>query len=130
MSETCDVTVRRDIGLVSENSATLPQAFTYRGSGSGGTCNTDPAFFIASLAPNTGPADGGTIVTLTGSGFGSTASLMRVDFGGAPATIIAISNTTIVVSTPRHTLANPDVPETVDVTVTDLGSPAQRCARA
>jgi hypothetical protein len=129
ISETCDVSVRRDIGLVSENSATLPQAFTYRGNGSGGTCNTDPAFFIASLAPITGPADGGTTVVLTGSGFGSTASLMRVDFGGAPATIVAISNTSISVSTPRHTLASPVVPETVDVTVTDLGSPAQRCAR-
>jgi hypothetical protein len=129
VSETCDVSVRRDIGLVSENSATLPQAFTYRGNGSGAICNTDPTFFIASLTPNSGPPDGGTVVTLTGSGFGSTASLMRVDFGGTPATIVTISNTTVVVSTPRHTLASPDVPETVDVTVTDLGSPVQRCAR-
>jgi PKD repeat protein len=54
---------------------------------------------------------------------------MRVDFGGTPATITAISNTTIVVSTPIRTLANPNNPETVDVTVTDLGSPTQRCAR-
>ncbi len=129
ISETCDVSVRRDIGLVSENSATLPQAFTYRGNGSGGTCNTDPTFFIASLTPNSGPPDGGTAITLTGSGFGSTASLMRVDFGGTPATIVSISDTTIVVSTPRRTLASPNVPETVDVTVTDLGSPVQRCAR-
>ena len=129
ISETCDVSVRRDIGLVSENSATLLQAFTYRGNGSGTTCNTDPTFFISSLTPNTGPPDGGTTVTLTGSGFGPTASLMRVDFGGTPATITAISNTTIVVSTPIRTLANPNNPETVDVTVTDLGSPTQRCAR-
>ena len=129
ISETCDVSVRRDIGLVSENSATLLQAFTYRGNGSGTTCNTDPTFFISSLTPNTGPPDGGTTVTLTGSGFGPTASLMRVDFGGTPATITAISNTTIVVSTPIRTLADPSNPETVDVTVTDLGSPTQRCAR-
>jgi hypothetical protein len=129
ISETCDVSVRRDIGLVSENSATLPQAFTYRGNGSGATCNTDPTFFIASLTPNSGPPDGGTTVTLTGSGFGSTASLLRVDFGGTPATIVGVSNTSISVSTPRRTLANPSVPETVDVTVTDLGSPVQRCAR-
>ena len=54
---------------------------------------------------------------------------MRVDFGGTPATIVSISDTTIVVSTPRRTLASPNVPETVDVTVTDLGSPVQRCAR-
>jgi large repetitive protein len=129
ISETCDVVVTRDIGLVSQQSATLFQAFTYRGNGSGGICNTDPTFFIASLTPNSGPPDGGTTITLTGSGFGSTASLLRVDFGGTPATIVAISNTTIVVSTPRRTLASPNVPETVDVTVTDLGSPVQRCAR-
>src|ERR1017187_3047010 len=129
ISETCDVTVTRDIGLVSENSATLLQAFTYRGKGSGTTCNTGSTFFISSLTPNTGPPDGGTTVTLTGSGFGTTASLMRVDFGGTPATIVGITNTTIVVSTPIRTLADPSNPETVDVTVTDLGSPTQRCAR-
>jgi hypothetical protein len=129
ISETCDVVVTRDIGLVSQQSATLFQAFTYRGNGSGAACNTDPTFFIASLTPNSGPPDGGTAITLTGSGFGSTASLMRVDFGGTPATIVSISDTTIVVSTPRRTLASPNVPETVDVTVTDFGSPTQRCAR-
>ncbi len=129
ISETCDVSVTRDIGLVSQNSATLPQAFTYRGNGSGTTCNTDPTFFISNLTPNTGPPDGGTSVTLTGSGFGTTASLMRVDFGGTPATIVGITNTSLQVSTPIRTLANPSNPETVDVTVTDLGSPTQRCAR-
>jgi len=131
LSETCDVVVTRDIGLVSQQSATLAQAFTYRGNGSGATCNTDPTFFIASLTPNSGPPDGGTIVTLTGSGFGSTAALLRVDFGGTPATILpsGFSNTQIQVSTPRRTLASPNTPETVDVTVTDLGSPVQRCAR-
>jgi hypothetical protein len=129
VSETCDVVVTRDIGLVSQQSATLPQAFTYRGTGSGATCNTDPTFFISSLAPNSGPADGATVVTITGSGFGSNASLLRVDFGGTPATIVSVSNTTISVSSPRRTLVNPIIPETVDVTVTDLGSPTQRCAR-
>jgi len=129
ISETCDVVVTRDVGLVSQQSATLTQAFTYRGTGSGAACNTDPTFFISSLAPNSGPPAGGTLVTLTGSGFGTTASLMRVDFGGTPATIAAISNNSIQVSTPIRTLASPNVPETVDVTVTDLGSPTQRCAR-
>ena len=129
ISETCDVIVTRDIGLVSQQSATLAQAFTYRGTGSGATCNTDPTFFIASLTPNSGGPDGGVAVTITGSGFGSTASLMRVDFGGTPATIVSISDTTIVVSSPRRTLASPNTPETVDVTVTDFGSPVQRCAR-
>ncbi|MEO8586174.1 MAG: IPT/TIG domain-containing protein [Acidobacteriota bacterium] len=129
VSEACDVVVTRDIGLVSQQSATAPRPFTYTGNGSGGVCNTDPTFFIASLTPTSGSPDGGTTVTLTGSGFGSNASLLRVDFGGTPATITNVSNTTIVVSTPRRALSSPNVPETVDVTVTDLGSQAQRCAR-
>jgi hypothetical protein len=129
VSEACDVIVTRDIGLVSQQTATAPKPFTYTGNGSGGVCNTDPTFFIASLTPTSGSPDGGTTVTLTGSGFGSNASLLRVDFGGTPATITNVSNTVIVVSTPRRTLSSPNVPETVDVTVTDLGSQAQRCAR-
>lgn len=129
VSEACDVIVTRDIGLVSQQTATAPKPFTYTGNGSGGACNTDPTFFIASLTPTSGSPDGGTTVTLTGSGFGANASLLRVDFGGTPATITNVSNTVVVVSTPRRTLSNPNVPETVDVTVTDLGSQAQRCAR-
>jgi hypothetical protein len=129
LSKACDVVVTRDIGLCSQQSATSPQQFTYRGSGGNAACNTDPTFFISSIAPNSGGPDGGTAVVITGGGFGSTASLLRVDFGGVPATIVGVSNISISVSTPRHTLASPDMPETVDVTVTDLGSPVQRCAR-
>jgi hypothetical protein len=130
VSEACDVIVTRDIGLVSQQSATAPKPFTYSGTGGNAACNTDPSFFISSISPNTGNPDGGVSVTIVGSGFGSNPALLRVDFGGIPATILgAITNTSIVVSSPRRTLANPNVPETVDVTVTDLGSVNQRCAR-
>jgi hypothetical protein len=130
VSEACDVIVTRDLGLVTQQSATAPKPFTYSGTGGNAVCNTDPSFFIASIAPNSGVPDGGASVTITGSGFGSNPALLRVDFGGIPATILgAITNTTIVVSSPRRTLASPDVPETVDVTVTDLGSVNQRCSR-
>jgi len=130
VSEACDVIVTRDIGLVSQQTATAPKPFTYSGTGGNAVCNTDPSFFMSSVLPNSGVPDGGASITITGSGFGSNPALLRVDFGGIPATILgSISNTTIVVSSPRRTLASPDVPETVDVTVTDLGSVNQRCAR-
>jgi len=126
--QACDVAVTTDLGLVSQQSAVLPQSFVYRGGGTGG-CNTDPNFFLSSLSPNTGSPDGGTIVNISGGGFPSQAASVRVDFGGNPAQIASVSPTQVSVSTPRRTLANPDVPETVDVTVTDLGSSAGRCAR-
>ena len=127
--QACDVAVTTDLGLVSQQSAVLPQAFTYRGGGGTGGCNTDPSLFLSSLSPNTGSPDGGTVINISGGGFPTQAASVRVDFGGNPAQIASVSPTQISVSTPRRSLANPDVPETVDVTVTDLGSPTVRCAR-
>ncbi|HVO50295.1 MAG TPA: IPT/TIG domain-containing protein [Thermoanaerobaculia bacterium] len=131
VSESCPVVVTRDLGLVSVQAATSPTPFVYKGSGATGTCNTDPTFYVSSLTPNTGPPDGGTVVTITGNGFPASASLLLVTFGGNPG-VVTSSNpngTTIQVSTPRRVLASPTVPETVDVVVTDLGSASQRCYR-
>ncbi len=130
LSESCPVVVTRDLGLVSMQSATSPIPFVYRGSGATGSCNTDPTFYVSSLTPNTGSPDGGTIVTVTGSGFPTSAALLKVDFGGNLGAIVGNpSSTTFQVSSPRRILAFPDVPETVDVIVTDLGSASQRCFR-
>ncbi|HWS46048.1 MAG TPA: IPT/TIG domain-containing protein, partial [Acidimicrobiia bacterium] len=133
-SVACDVVLTKDLGLVSQQSATSPVPFTYRGTGGGGggggACNTDASFFISSITPNSGSPQGGTSVTITGGGFPTSASVLRVDFGGTQATILGTpTSSSITVLTPFHTLAHADVPETVDVTVTDLGSPNQRCAR-
>lgn len=129
-SEACPVVVTRDLGLVSTQSATSPVPFTYRGSGSTGACNADPTFFVTSLKPTSGSPDGGDVVTITGSGFPTNPTLLRVDFGNNPGTLVGSpTSTTFQVSTPRRVLATPDVPETVDVVVTDLGSASQRCAR-
>jgi hypothetical protein len=106
----------------------LRSAFTYRG-GSGGTCNTDGSIFISSISPQTGPASGGTSVTINGGGFPTTTGAAGVSFGGFAAQVTSASATQIIATTPQRSLANPTVPETVDVTVTDLGSPTQRCAR-
>lgn len=130
VSETVDVGVTIDLGLVSQQSALLPQSFTYT---AGGTipCGTRPDLFISSVSPTSGSAAGGTPVTISGGGFGTSVSALRVEFGGQAAQVLSASNTSISVSTPRYTLANPDVPETVDVVVyANVGQPTQACAQA
>ena len=86
----------------------------------GGTSATSPAdqfTYVAAptvtgISPTTGPAAGGTMVTITGTGFtGATA----VDFGTTPATsVTVVSATTITADSPAGT-------GTVDVTVTTAG---------
>ena len=91
----CDVVVTRDLGLVSQQSATAPQQFTYR-----------RVFtpVINSASPRTGPNDASTRVTIFGSGFqfpmqvfltGGACGAQRVE-----AAVSDISLTTIVFKTP------------------------------
>ena len=65
---------------------------------------------VTGISPTSGPAAGGTLVTITGTGFtGATA----VDFGTNPATDLTVVNdTTITADSPAGT-------GTVDVTVDD-----------
>ena len=67
---------------------------------------------VSGISPTGGPAAGGTIVTITGTGFiGATA----VDFGTIPATdLTVVSGTTITATSPAGT-------GTVDVTVVTPG---------
>ncbi|MBM3946722.1 MAG: hypothetical protein FJ315_04905, partial [SAR202 cluster bacterium] len=68
---------------------------------------------VTNVNPNTGPAAGGTDVTITGTGFLSNAA---VTFGGTAATNVVVANaTTITARTPAHaagavnvTVTNPD----------------------
>ena len=86
----------------------------------GGTSATSPADqftyqaapTVTGVGPTFGPAGGGTLVTITGSGFtGATA----VDFGTNPATdLTSVSATSITAESPAGT-------GTVDVTVTTPG---------
>ena len=56
---------------------------------------------VTGVAPGAGSLDGGTAVTITGSGFLSGAT---VDFGGAAATAVTVAGTTtITATTPAHT---------------------------
>ena len=72
---------------------------------------TTPAPAVTSLSPTSGPATGGTAVTITGTNlFGVTA----VHFAGASATILTHGTTALTVLSPAGT-------GTVDVTVTTPG---------
>jgi hypothetical protein len=65
---------------------------------------------VTKLAPKTGPAAGGTVVTITGTGFNASTA---VSFGSAPAASFKVeSSTTITAKAPAGTSG------TVDVTVT------------
>jgi large repetitive protein len=55
---------------------------------------------ISSVGPNSGPATGGTSVTISGTGFTSSAS---VSFGGvAAASVVIVSSTELQAATPVH----------------------------
>src|SRR5690606_21335885 len=71
--------------------AVLPGGFTYLEPG---------APVITTIAPDEGPEDGGTTVTLTGTGFTGATS---VTFCGIPGTDLdVVSDTTITVDTPAN----------------------------
>jgi hypothetical protein len=73
---------------------------------------------IGTLNPNSGPPSGGTVVTITGTGFTTTQS---VTFGSTPAPFTVVNDTTLSVVTPP----TPDGdPGSADVTVTTSGGPA------
>jgi len=68
---------------------------------------TTPA--IGSVSPNSGPASGGTAVTISGSNF-STSGTTTVTFGGSAATNVNVSNgSTITATTPPHAVGAVDV---------------------
>ncbi|MFI5524156.1 IPT/TIG domain-containing protein [Streptomyces platensis] len=70
---------------------------------------------IVSLNPASGPASGGTVVTLTGTNLSTTQS---VTFDGTPAPFSVLSDTSLSVVTPPGTAG------AVDVTVTTSGGSA------
>ena len=73
-------------------SATLVNGYTFN--------PTNPAPTVTSISPNSGSANGGTAVTIRGTGFLGGA---RVSFGGTAATAVkVVSSTSITAKTPAH----------------------------
>jgi hypothetical protein len=79
-----------------------------------------PGPTVTSVSPSSGPAVGGTSVTITGTGFtGATA----VSFGTAAATGIAVNSaTSITAISPSHTAGAPDVTVTTPSGTSPTGS--------
>ncbi len=78
-------------------SSMLAQAFTY----------TSATLAVSKVSPISGPAAGGTTVTITGADFLSGAS---VTIGGLPASSVTLTNsTTLVAVTPPHAAGSADV---------------------
>jgi IPT/TIG domain len=139
--ETVDVVVTVDLGLPTQQSASLLHAYTYYASGAGAPCNSDPRLYITQVTVTTptaspGSPDGGDVVTISGLGFwfGNTTqpqpmSRLKVEFGGVQAVVSAWTDSSIVVVAPRFTLTNPDAPQSVEVKVTvDVGGFREACA--
>ena len=82
----------------------------------------NPAPTITDISPATGSQNGGTVVTLTGTGFLANAS---VKFGGTAATNVSVvSATSITATTPAHAIGK------VDVLVTNTDSKSGTLSQA
>jgi hypothetical protein len=76
---------------------------------------------VTAVTPNAGPVAGGTVVTVTGSGFTGATS---VTFGGVAGTSLSVVNdTSLLVTTPAHTAGTVDV-----IVTTPLGTSANTAA--
>ncbi|TMD38135.1 MAG: hypothetical protein E6I88_14610, partial [Chloroflexi bacterium] len=69
---------------------------------------------VSAIDPNSGPAAGGSVVTISGTGFSTSAGGTTVHFGSVAATAVCSTTTTCTATSPAGT-------GTVDITVTVLG---------
>ena len=110
-----DIAEDKTVSTTGSYSATAPnssgswvmQMVAFRASGSGGQSSSNPAPKVSSISPNTGTANGGAAVTITGTGFQSGAI---VTIGGTAATsVTVVSSTSITARTPVHAAGAADV---------------------
>jgi len=73
------------------------------------TWSSAPVPAVTAVTPNSGPSTGGTVVTITGTGFAGATAVM---FGANPATNLTISDTAITATAPAGAVGP------VDITVT------------
>ena len=114
-------TVAGDTSIVAVSPAAPAGTFDITVTGPGGTSAAAPldrftlvaAPAVSGLSPNSGPLNGGTQVTITGSGFTGAGT---VSFGGNPALFSVDSDTQITATAPTG-----DAVDVVGVTVTTAG---------
>jgi len=111
-----DVTISKANGS-SNSTDTLPGGFIYANNGNGET----PVIF--SVTPGSGTNDGGTAVSISGSGF---VPPVKVTFGGVNAPVTNASNESISVTSPA---AGANQGSAVDVKVTNSASGASGTLR-
>jgi len=85
-TSTADITVTTNTGTSATSAA---DQFTYL-----------PAPAITAISPASGPEAGGTTVTITGSGFATTAADNTVTFGAVNATVVSGTSTSLTVTAP------------------------------
>jgi hypothetical protein len=71
---------------------------------------------LASISPNSGPTSGGTLVTLTGSGFVPSATSITVAFGATSVPGTRVNNTTVTATAPAHASGTVNIVITVVAT--------------
>jgi len=80
----------------------------------GGFTYTAAPLSISAISPGSGSNDGGTIVSISGSGFTSALTGASVTFGGVPATELSVHDAaTLTVKLPPHANGNVDVAVTM-----------------
>lgn len=93
-------------------SSNFPTAAPFQGSNAGGTDGFVAkvglsGVTVSQVSPTSGPATGGTSVTVTGTGFTTPSTVL---FGGTPATNVSVqTGTTISCTTPAHASGTVDV---------------------
>ena len=115
-SPDADIAEDKTVSSTGSYSATAPnsssnwvmQMVAFRASASsGGGGSSNPAPTVSAISPNTGTANGGTAVTVTGTGFQSGAA---VTIGGTAATsVTVVSSTSITAKTPAHAAGATDI---------------------
>jgi len=80
----------------------------------GGFTYTAAPLSISAISPGSGSNDGGTIVSISGSGFTSALTGASVTFGGVPATELTVHDAaTLTVKLPPHANGNVDIAVTM-----------------
>src|SRR5438128_2104789 len=88
----------------------------YQEANLGGVSGTTPV--LSTISPTFGTSNGGTPVTLTGTGFVCTPAFPSVSFGGTTAAVNSCGSTSVGVSSPAH------APGAVTVTLSNSGGAA------